>query len=68
MLFLRNDPSQEVEVHEVKQVDFHTVQERLANGETVFITSNNTQKLKAEPNSARLSVKTRVITAFKLEP
>lgn len=47
ILFLRNDVSQEVEVHELEQVNFLTVHERLENGESVFITSKNTQKLQA---------------------
>jgi hypothetical protein len=69
ILFLRNDSSQEVEVHEVKNVDFFTVQERLEHGESVFITSKNAQKIKAprlESNAPR-SIKTKCATAFYLE-
>jgi hypothetical protein len=47
VMFLRNDCSQEVEVHEAKQVDFLKIQEHLERGESVFITSKNSQKLKA---------------------
>ena len=47
VVFLRNDCSQEVEVHEAKQVDFLKIQEHLKRGESVFITSKNSQKLKA---------------------
>ena len=46
ILFLCNDASQEVEVHEVKHMDFSTVQERLEHGESVFITSKNQLKSK----------------------
>jgi hypothetical protein len=69
ILFLRNDSSQEVEVHEVKQVDFLTIQERLENGESVFITSKNAQKLKGakSENYAHRSMKTKLATAFYLE-
>lgn len=47
VVFLRNDCSQEVEVHEAEQVDFLKIQEHLKQGESVFITSKNSQKLKA---------------------
>lgn len=47
VVFLRNDCSQEVEVHEAEQVDFLKIQEHLKRGESVFITSKNSQKLKA---------------------
>jgi hypothetical protein len=66
VLFLRNDESQEVEVHEVKEVDFLTVQERLEHGESVFITSKNSQKVNAPKpkNKMPKSVKTKFVTAF----
>jgi hypothetical protein len=69
ILFLRNDASQEVEVHEVKQVDFLTIQERLENGESVFITSKTAQKLKGpkSENCAHRSLKTKLASAFYLE-
>jgi hypothetical protein len=47
VVFLRNDCSQEVEVHEAEQVDFLKIQEHLERGESVFITSKTSQKLKA---------------------
>jgi hypothetical protein len=47
VVFLRNDCNQEVEVHEAKQVDFLKIKEHLERGESVFITSKNSQKLKA---------------------
>ena len=70
VLFLRNDPNQGVEVHEVKQVDFFTIQEHLEHGESVFITSRNAQKLKAPKPKTRSSssLKTKLVTAFYLEP
>lgn len=66
VLFLRNDASQDVEVHEVKQVDFLTVQERLEQGESVFITSKNSQKINApkQKTKAPRSMKTKLVTAF----
>lgn len=68
VLFLRNDPEEEVLVHEVKQVDFLTVQEHLEHGESIFITSKGTQKLKSPKNRCRRSVKTRLVTAWNLDP
>ncbi len=69
ILFLRNDASQEVEVHEVKQVDFFTVQERLEHGESVFITSKNSQKIKAPKpvSTAPQNMRAKLATAFYLE-
>jgi hypothetical protein len=45
VLLLNNDASQEVEVQEGKYVDFLKVQEHLAHGGSVFITSKSPQKL-----------------------
>jgi hypothetical protein len=45
VLLLNNDASQEVEVQEGKYVDFLKVQEHLAHGGSVFITSKCSQKL-----------------------
>jgi hypothetical protein len=69
VLFLRNDDSQEVEVHEVKEVDFSTVQERLERGESVFITSKGSQKLGASKQKNRVArrMKTKLVTAFCFE-
>ena len=47
VMFLRNDCSQEVEVHEAEKINFLKIQEHLERGESVFITSKNSQKLKA---------------------
>jgi len=65
VLFLRNSGGQEVEVHEVGEVDFLTVQEHLAQGESVFITSKNSQKVIA-PKPSR-TFNTKLVTAFSLE-
>ncbi len=46
VVFLRNDPSQAVEVLEADQVDFWNIQEHLERGESVFITSKSSQKLR----------------------
>jgi hypothetical protein len=69
VLFLRNDSSQEVEVQDVKQVDFLTVQEHLEQGESVFITSKSSQKLNdpKHKDKAPRNMKTRIATAFYLE-
>ena len=69
VLFLRNDASQEVEVHEVKEVDFLTVQERLEHGESVFITCKNSQKVNPPKpkNQMPKSMKSKFVTAFYLD-
>jgi hypothetical protein len=68
ILFLRNDASQQVEVYDVKRVDFQTIQERLKQGESVFITSKPTQKVTGpKPKADRRSLKTRVATAFAFD-
>ena len=66
VLFLSNDHTDEVEVHDVKEVDFQTIQERLAQGESVFITSKRTQKITPPKPKTRLP-KTRLATAFTFE-
>jgi hypothetical protein len=45
VLLLDNDTSQDVEVQEAEQVDFARVQEHLAHGGSVFITSKRSQKI-----------------------
>jgi hypothetical protein len=45
VMLLDNDASQDVEVQEAEQVDFVRVQEHLAQGGSVFITSKNSQKI-----------------------
>jgi hypothetical protein len=68
VLFLRNDSSQEVEVYDVKRVDFQAIQERLKQGESVFITSKPAQKVSGpKPKASSASLKTRVATAFALD-
>ncbi len=69
VMFLHNDAGQEVEVHDVKQVDFLTINEHLENGESVFITSKSSQKLTGPKPKAKApkSVKTRLATAFYLD-
>ncbi len=69
VLFLRNDADQDVEVHEVKCVDFLTIKERLERGESVFITSKRSQKLAPAPRKGKHgSAKTRLVTAFHFDP
>jgi hypothetical protein len=70
VLFLRNNKNQDVEVHEVKEVDFLTIQERLDQGESIFITSKSKQKLKSasdHKNRLQRVSKTRLVTGFYLE-
>ena len=57
VLLLNNDASQEVEVQEGKHVDFLKVQEHLAHGGSVFITSKNSQKIAPpkEKNARRVT-------------
>jgi hypothetical protein len=66
VLFLRNDASEDVEIQEVKQVDFLTIQERLEHGESVFITSKSSQKISAPKpkNKVPRSMKTKLVTSF----
>ena len=45
VLFLRNDDSQAVEIHDMRRVDFSTVQHHLDAGESIFITSKKSQKV-----------------------
>lgn len=67
VLFIRNDSTQGVEVHEVQDLDFLTMQERLDRGESIFITSIKAQKIKA-PKQQRRTLKTRLVTAFSVDP
>lgn len=45
VLLLDNNADQDVSVHEAAQVDFCIVKEHLQNGGSVFITSNDAQKI-----------------------
>jgi hypothetical protein len=70
ILFLRNDSTQEVEVHEVKEVDFPTIQEHLEHGDSIFITTKNSQKLNLPEckNKVTVPLKTRVVTSLNFTP
>jgi hypothetical protein len=69
VLFLGNDKEQDVEVHEVNQVDFLTVKERLERGESVFITSKSSQKLVPPKQKVKVrNPKTRFVTALNFDP
>ena len=66
VLLLDNGSGQNVEVEEAEQVDFAKVQEHLASGGAVFITSKNSQKI-APPKDRKAIQKpscTRNVTAF----
>ncbi len=68
VLFLHNDPNQGVEVHEGGQVDFFAVQQHLEQGESVFITSKDSEKIEPEEKQCIYEkMKTRLVTIFKLE-
>jgi hypothetical protein len=60
VLLLDNGSSQDVEVEEAEHVDFARVQEHLASGGSVFITSKSSQKIapprnkKAKRKSSRM--------------
>ena len=45
MFFLINNENQDIEVVEVKEIDFTEVEKRLEKGESIFITSKRKQKL-----------------------
>jgi hypothetical protein len=45
VMLLKNDASQEVEVHEAEKIDFLRVHDHLKHGGSVFITSKCSQKL-----------------------
>jgi hypothetical protein len=69
VLFLRNDSTQKVEVQDVQEVDFFKVQEHLKHGESVFITSKKSQKLKPPKEKKRISMdsKRKLVSAFYLD-
>jgi hypothetical protein len=69
VLFLRNDSTQKVEVQDVREVDFFKVQEHLKHGESVFITSKKSQKLKAPKEKKRISLgsKRKLVSALYLD-
>ena len=45
LFFLKDDEDQSVEVEEVEEIDFRKVEQRLEQGESVFITRKRKQKL-----------------------
>jgi len=45
LFFLKGDESQDVEVKEVKEIDFTEIEKRLKDGESIFITRKREQKL-----------------------
>ena len=66
VMLLGNGSSQDVEVQEAEQVDFERVQEHLAQGGSVFITSKNSQKI-APPKGKqprKNKIVTKKVTAF----
>jgi hypothetical protein len=69
VLFLRNDSTQKVEVQDVQEVDFFKVREHLKHGESVFITSKKSQKLKPPKEKKRISIGSnrKLVSAFYLD-
>jgi hypothetical protein len=69
VLFLQNSACQQVEVHEVEQVDFTEVLNRLEQGESVFITSKRSQKLNPPKPKSNMNqpAKTKLVNAFYLD-
>jgi hypothetical protein len=55
VLLLENNENQDVSVHEAEQVDFCRVKEHLQNGGSVFITSNEGQKINRRSTKAQLN-------------
>ena len=45
LFFLINNENQDIEIFEVREIDFTEVKERLEKGESVFITRKRKQKL-----------------------
>jgi hypothetical protein len=68
VLLLDNDANQDVEVQEAEQVDFARVQEHLAHGRSVFITSKSSQKI-ALPKRKKIprNKNAKRVTAFYLD-
>ena len=65
VLLLDNDANEDVEVQESKCVDFARVEEHLAHGGSVFITSKNSQKLDMPRGKAERSKhKKKKVTGF----
>jgi hypothetical protein len=67
VLLLHNDASQDVELQEVEEVDFLSVQDHLKQGGAVFITSKNSQKLKVpmvKEKDYRNANEMKTVTAF----
>jgi hypothetical protein len=69
VLLLDNGSTQDVEVEEAEHVDFARVQEHLAGGGAVFITSKTSQKIKPprDKKGKRKLSRIRNATAFQLD-
>jgi hypothetical protein len=68
VFFLHNDPTQAVEIHEVGQVDYFAIQQHLEQGESIFITSEEAQKITANYEETTFEkVKTRLVTVFRFD-
>ena len=63
VLLLDNNEGDYVEVQESRNVDFARVEEHLAHGGSVFITSKNSQKI-ALPKAKQRRNRTKNVTTF----
>ena len=63
VLLLDNNEGDYVEVQESRNVDFARVEEHLAHGGSVFITSKNSQKI-ALPKAKQRQNRTKNVTTF----
>lgn len=67
VLLLHNDASQGVEVQEADEIDFFSIKDHLERGESVFITSKNSQKLEMPEEEKKVhqhANKVRTLKAF----
>jgi hypothetical protein len=68
VLLLDNNETEDVEVEEAEQVDFERVEEHLAHGGSVFITSKRSQKIASlrDKKKPRSKKRMRTVTVFRL--
>jgi hypothetical protein len=66
VMLLRNDASEDVEIHEGREIDFSRIQEHLQCGGSVFITSKPSQKITFPLQDGRAQRRRalRTVTAF----
>ncbi len=68
VLLIKNDPNEDVEVHEADEVNFLQVKQHLQNGGSVFITSKESQKQPIPKTKGQLNyTKSRRNLGFALQ-